>query len=271
MKNISLLFILSLLVVSVTPTYAKDKLVIISDIDDTIKRSFVRDSMRELTNAFRVEKMAFFAMNELYAAILQANNGSRIHYVSNAVRTIMQKSHQKFLKVNNYPQGKLWLRDKFFEKDHKIRSIIKIIESEKPQYVILIGDNSQQDINFYNAIVKSYSDKKIIFKTYIKILYSQKIEKKILVLKNKQIGFITPIEIALNIMQQTGLLTLQDVTKLIKNYVASTTWKLNNDPYIIPSWSNCSDYVWDKKYPILDPAQVDIKKYVNFRCENGPK
>ena len=137
---------------------------IISDIDDTIKRSEVLDKKRLLKNTFVAPYQAVKGMPALYQRLKE--RGAYFHYVS-ASPWQLYPSLQPFMQAY-YPKGTLMLRhfrlkDSSFIKflgasiDYKIEKISAIIERYKKHKFILIGDSGEHDAEIYAAIYQQYS------------------------------------------------------------------------------------------------------------------
>eukprot|EP00466_Bigelowiella_natans_P002525 jgi/Bigna1/65663/fgenesh1_kg.122_\ len=80
---------------------------VISDIDDTIKLTEVKDRRKMLSNTFLYDFVAVDGMNELYS--LLKDKGAAFHYVSNSPWQL-QPDLQDFLNQANFPQGSFHLK-----------------------------------------------------------------------------------------------------------------------------------------------------------------
>lgn len=143
----------------------KAQQLVISDIDDTIMRSFTRTKVKRLftTLFYSAQKRKVIPTTKnLYLNFDQDN--SLFFYVSkseiNLIRIISE-----FILHNNLPQGPLFLTPylNFLQllknkKDinFKYKSICYILNHHEPKPVILIGDDTQADMTVYTEIVKKY-------------------------------------------------------------------------------------------------------------------
>ncbi len=279
MKNmiLSALVILSVAMLSVVAKAGNRKVLLVSDIDDTIKVSHVLSTAGKVTRSVNFT-VPFTGMSQLYQLIINQNiNSTHTAYISNAPKLIagepvMRISHEAFLSYNHFPKGDLLLRDSLLEKNHKIKTIRQLVESMKPELVILIGDNGERDIEIYDQATKELSHLGIQTQTYIHQLYSSKslihdvsqallpdlitnnlpIELGQMILPG-QVGFVTPIEIALD-LKNKNLLDQFSLDWMI-NKIAPVI--LNEDYFDIdtlgsvtfPSFKNCTDFKWTSNIP----------------------
>ena len=127
--------------------------VIITDIDDTIKISHILDKADALKRS-QSSSSVFLDMPESLA-LIQNQTQASVYYVSNGPALLMTLSHSNFLKENAFPVGTLSMNATGIG-NTKVERIQKIIQNEKPQRLILIGDNGEKDIQIYDTITKKY-------------------------------------------------------------------------------------------------------------------
>ena len=196
------------------------KVLLISDIDDTIKVSHVLSYKSwDPSVVLRVINSAtpFKGMASLYQTIKNQNYAQfNMVYLSNALSkkfglTFIENSHKKLIKNNGFPEGEMLLKDVAFDKEHKIKAIREMVKKYNPNVVIMIGDNGEQDAVVYNQATAELKLQGIYAVTYIHQLYwSQSAEEKGQLLKIDQTGYATPFEIAYDLylrklMNQTSL------------------------------------------------------------------
>ena len=217
------------------------KVVVVSDIDDTIKVSNVLDKSSAIENSNRTDNI-FYGMPELYHAI-QQTTGAKLFYLSNAPKGLMSYYHRQLLTQNNFPEGTLLLRGNVLSKTHKIKSIREIVKNENPTTLILIGDNGEHDPEVYAQAKKEFPSLKI--HTYIRMAYSQLSEEdQGTVLQQGQIGFVTPIEIALS-LSENSFVTDEQINLLEAHFVP---FAMNQQPELMtgtlafPAWQDCRDH-----------------------------
>lgn len=143
----------------------KQGISVISDIDDTIKISQVRDKRALLSNTFYRPFRAVANMAELYRRILQQKNVT-FHYVSASPWQLYQPL-QDFITEQHFPAGSFHLRlfrwkdSNFFNiftssKDYKIETIQSLINCCLERRFILIGDSGEHDPEIYASIARQY-------------------------------------------------------------------------------------------------------------------
>lgn len=266
----------SLLIIYVFPVLASSgKVLLVSDIDDTIKVSHVLSTIGKFSRAADVTT-PFQGMAELYHLIINENPSStKVIYLSNAPENlaglpVLKISHQTFLSLNHFPPGELSLRQDIFETNHKLKELQRLLKNEKPDVVILIGDNGERDAEIYHQIALEFSSAKIKIVTYIHQLYSvqnsifkpdflEEMGKPIL---SDQNGFVTPIEISLKLNEQ-GLLSGSGVDWMIQHIapaiVSEERYKWDGlRPLTFPHFKNCQDFKWI--YPRSTELQPLISK-----------
>ncbi|MCB0350687.1 MAG: DUF2183 domain-containing protein [Bdellovibrionales bacterium] len=145
------------------------KTIIITDVDDTIKDSRIRNTSEMIKRSVRTgPDMVVIEMNQVLAEARRKFAVPSIFYVSK-VPPFMSDFHIDFLNRNDFPPGAL--KSWNYEPDYKFITISEIINIESPTLVILIGDNGESDPDVYNRISKKYSGRGIEFKTYIRKAY----------------------------------------------------------------------------------------------------
>lgn len=197
---------------------ATKKVIVVSDIDDTLKVSHILNPARA---AARVANYSahFTGMAQLFQLLArQPGTQTDFVYLSNAPSNIAGfktwlPAHQRFLEHNNFPKGILNLRDDIHEKDHKIIEIRKLVKMQAPDVMIFLGDNGERDTEIYRQAVQEFQNTSIEFVTFIHQVYKTEngfldgllrleIGKK---LGPGQTGYVTPVEIALELQQHALL------------------------------------------------------------------
>lgn len=271
MKKI-IIFLLTL-----ASSFSFARTLIISDIDDTIKVSHILSTSDKVSRATDVST-PFTGMAQLYQLILNENIAdSKIVYLSNAPETVagiplMAISHQEFLSNNHFPKGELDLNESIFNSDHKITEIRRLIEIEKPDLVILVGDNGERDAEVYHQAFLEYGGKYRTI-TFIHQLYSSKVPFYLpnfmaeigKTLYKEQVGYVTPVEIAIELNQQN--IFSQKSVEWLLNHVADyivqeqSSWIDQFKPISFPSFKNCGDFKW--KWPVTERLNPIYQKIMN--------
>jgi len=137
---------------------------IISDIDDTIKQSFVNNKKKLLRTAFLEKYTAVPEMRDWYQ-ILAKERQAAFHYVSSSPIQLYP-ALQEFMHAEHYPEGSIHLREatRWSEvlprpgssKQHKSAAIARLLHSFKDRHFILIGDSGGNDALIYASFAKSH-------------------------------------------------------------------------------------------------------------------
>ena len=139
---------------------------LISDIDDTIKVSQVRDRKELLANTFLRPFKAAPGMAELYRR--WAGSGVAFHYVSGSPWQLYLPLAE-FLEDAGFPQGSFHLKH-FRLKDRSVASIFSSQEAYKLAAIepiltayperrfLLIGDSGEQDPEIYTRLVTQHPE-----------------------------------------------------------------------------------------------------------------
>lgn len=251
------------------------KVLLVSDIDDTIKVSHVLSNIGKISRASDVTT-PFMGMAPLYQLIINQNPAStKVIYLSNAPEELagipaLKYSHQTFLSLNHFPPGQLLLREDFFEENHKIKVLRQLIDQETPDVLIMVGDNGERDAEIYHQIVTEYSYSKMQMHTFIHQLYASKnsflvpnfLEEIGKTIYPEQNGYVTPIEIGLK-LNENGLFKTISVDWMIQHMVpaivAEKRFKWDGlKPLTFPQFMNCTDFKWNS--PIPQSLQKLIQK-----------
>lgn len=257
------------------------KVLLISDIDDTIKVSHVL-SYKSWDPAVILRIInsttPFKGMASLYQTLKNQNYTQfNMVYLSNALSkkyglTFIENSHKKLIKNNGFPEGELLLKDVAFDKEHKIKSIREMVKKYNPTVVIMIGDNGEQDAVVYSQAAEELKAQGIYSATYIHQLYwSGSQEEKGQLLKLGQTGYATPFEIAYDLYFRK-LMNQSSLDWMIKNMIPDISQEKSKFFLIdiltavtFPSFKNCADFKWI--WPIQNSPEItQFKNHVLDRC-----
>lgn len=247
---------------------AQAKTILISDIDDTIKNSHVLDKSDAFFNADKFENTVL-GMSELYKAAKDTDKDLKFFYVTNAPKSLMAASHRAFIALNKYPRGAIRLRESLFQSDFKITEIRKILKAEKPDAVVLIGDNGEKDVYFYEQIVGEFPN--IKFVTYIHQIYSTfNSEDTGAPLRRGQTGFVTALDLALHLRKE-GVVSPALAIDFVRDFVSvyATENEMREDgPQAIPSWVDCRNHQWTARdYDLsMEAGYQKAKDRILERC-----
>lgn len=253
---------------------AEENVVLVSDIDDTIKVSHVLDIDSVLANTIQVNN-SFLGMAELYHSMKADKKANKIVYLSSAPDFAMQKLHEKFLSKSKFPEGTLMLSLKIDNRNHKISALRKLITEQAPSELILIGDNGERDAEIYRQIQTEYPALKMttfIHQAYSRFGYRGNFGKP---LEENQIGYATSIDLAAHLLEQ-GYLSEASYESLINKIVPLSLKESNyverGRPMMFPAWLDCRDYV-ATKLPASETIQSLVTKFekrIGDRCGREP-
>jgi hypothetical protein len=231
--------------------------VLVSDIDDTVRQTNVRDlgSMTVLKNA------EFAGMATLYKDL--ANNSvDQIDYVTGAPSAI-KKTSEFFLYWNGFPDGKVHARNILFDTiTHKVRTIKKIIEKTEPKLLLMIGDNGEHDTDSYTRIEEEFSGETVIF---MHQLFDDEIPKN-------QIPWLTSADLAVH-FYALDLVSSAVVDDVLEDVIVKLESRDNSDrERVFPSWAQCKTFFKNYSRPQVSLSvsqQSQLEKYESFlqkRC-----
>ncbi len=233
--------------------------VLISDIDDTIKITAVKNP-RIIGFAARDEEFA--GLSALYSYFLChlgpidcLDTGGRGVIDKNVIYVTGQpgKLHKlgdKFLRKNKYPnsQNILWKDAKESTLDFKKNIIEKYISSHSPDNkYILIGDNGEYDPLVYQYIHGKFSTQ--IIATFIHMLY-QPSGVKHLLLEN-QVAYLTSVDLAVH-FYNLRLIDGEKLQKIIDLGNKEVKGRINN---IVKPWFACKYFNHMNWFPQLSGSK----------------
>jgi len=140
---------------------------VISDIDDTIKVTDVRDRDELLANTFLREYRAVRGMSEVYAAL--AAQGAAFHYVSGSPQPLHEPLRTFLFERAGFPAGSLHLQGARLADgeildllepsvEHKLASIRALLAAFPGRRFLLIGDSGEADASIYTTIENEHPD-----------------------------------------------------------------------------------------------------------------
>jgi len=251
------------------------KMILISDIDDTIKLTRIvnRGHMTsELENAFNAHG-AFVGMAQIYS-MLNAS-GVEIDYVSGAPRLISHLPND-FLEDSRFPSGPVFLRSNPFSstENFKVSTIRGILQKNLGVPVILIGDNGERDCASYGRIKEDPAVGSMVHGIYIHKLYEG--PPSMTPLKGQHI-FVTAGELALALHADALLSTdqLREVLVAVRDGLASTDSITRN--HTLPAFAEIREAdveaAFGQKWPQDEVAEQllrDLKSRELKRAGLGP-
>ncbi|RME15969.1 MAG: DUF2183 domain-containing protein [Bdellovibrio sp.] len=229
------------------------KTLVISDIDDTLKVSHVRnffDALRYMNKTHA----RFKGMREALYLLSHLDSEVEFFYLSNAPEMFMERYHRNFLEEGQFPQGLLVLRNHLSRKDHKLYFLRKWIRKQRPRKVILLGDNGEKDPFVYYQISQEFPE--VSFYVYIHILYPS-----VHRLYPNEVGFVTPVEVLWD-LKSKGLIQGKALKPFLDHFLWEAIQETDPEPYsplFFPKWIECQDFKWIWKGPSLELQALENK------------
>lgn len=143
-------------------------LTVVSDIDDTIRVTEVRDTKRMLDNTFVQEFRAVSGMAALYTDWANRHH-ARFHYLS-ASPAQLARPLESFLADSGFPEGSVSLRtvemrSNFFKTvldlfdappEYKLVELAWLMQALPERRYVLVGDSGQNDPEVYGEIARRF-------------------------------------------------------------------------------------------------------------------
>lgn len=253
------------------------KTILVSDIDDTVKLANVQNLGEAAYYSFD-DSSRFLGMSELYSLIKKDNSDLDVFYLSKAPSWLMAGTHTRLLKNGHFPEGQYIPRTSYPASLHKIFSLRDIIDRTHPDQVIFFGDNGEQDSPVYEQIKNEYQGKGIHFLQFIRLVYaSQGYPQVGVLLAPDQIGFVSPIEVSLE-LKKAGVLSQQSVQWMLDNVMPLAASELPSDQqdevpvpgapvrfagiWAFPEYVRCNDFIW-KWDDVMTSSSMALARFKN--------
>lgn len=137
---------------------------VISDIDDTVKITQVRDRQQMLLNTFARSFKAAPGMAQHYQRMAR-NPQTRFHYLSSSPIQLLPPL-QDFLRESGYPRGSMHLRESTTlrtlipgegeSRAHKLSRIARLMEDFPQRRFLLVGDSGELDPEIYGEVARKH-------------------------------------------------------------------------------------------------------------------
>lgn len=242
------------------------QLVLISDIDDTIKITGVKDP--KMMMAYGVRDEEFFGLSNLYNSFLCnkgpsdcLSTGGRGVFDKNVVYVTGQpgplhKLGEKFLRKNNFPMAPniLWKDSKKSTLDFKKEIIEKYIKMSPPNNkYILVGDNGEYDAQVYQYITGKYGDR--VLASFIHMLYPPAGDKNLLL--SGQIAYLTSVDLAVHFFNMKEI----DGDSFQKIIDAGNKEILNKDNNLLKPWFACKYFKFKNWFPKIQGQSASLEMF----------
>lgn len=270
-----------MLVVACAQTVAHARVLLISDVDDTIRVTHVKVKAKAFwRGAFYNE--AFTGMAPLYHLVKSMPEGARIDYVSNKPRKLENipgtVTHEKFLAV--FPDGenllvRAALNDNPEEKRaHKHAAIQRLLAEALTDLppgerlaVALVGDNGEDDPRVYDEAVRLARAKltdgfrnRVRFHQFIRNVYGTDGQA----LRDGQHPFTTAGELAL-LLARDGVFTTEQKAE-VASFVEGLPADFSNYAAYAPKWINCSNHPKNSLHTLAtDASLADVAAKTELR------
>jgi len=148
---------------------------VISDIDDTIRNSFVLDTMRLFESTFTRQFRPVPGINKAYQALTKKLSTKKdpavFHYVSGSPISLLEPL-QSFIKNHGFRPGPMHLQLTTLDSiqaverlqqllDYKVGVISEIVKDFPKRNYVFIGDSGQTDPEVYGTIYRDMAQKKL--------------------------------------------------------------------------------------------------------------
>lgn len=145
------------------------KTILITDVDDTLKDSRVRNRWEMLKRGPRTgPEMLIPGVVEALHQIVSLRQVQSVFYVSK-IPSFLDAFHEEFLTRHAFPDGELYSRS--WQKDFKFRTIREIIYREQAMHVVLIGDNGESDPQVFYRLQQYFARQGVTFEVRIRRAY----------------------------------------------------------------------------------------------------
>lgn len=261
MKSLILALIATLSVQSALAT----EVLVISDIDDTLKVSHILSKRGALSSVFD-DDSRFVGMAEVFQALEKNISDIEFHYVSLAPRILMEEQHLDFIEENGFPFTQLHTNPGIRQDPELKEKVIRqLISSRNPQLVLLVGDNGQFDAPVYDLMQKEFPATPMI--TLIREAYSS-YGKSEFPTMNGQIGFVTSVEVSL-VLLEAELLEWQDYKRIETKVFKRLKKEKGRETFgemVFPWWQDCRDFIWQWPLAPASPQLDFIKSKISNKC-----
>ncbi len=231
--------------------------IVISDIDDTIRHSNVRQ-LHKLTVLKQTE---FAGLSKLYRQLEKVV--SRFEYVSGVPEQLKSVS-QFFIFWNLFPQGRLFARDTQFDTvAHKLNAIDQVVRETLPARMLMFGDNGEHDAEIYDRASKKYLNTDSVI--FMHQLYDDEIPAG-------QIAYLTSIDLTLS-LHARGFVSAEGVNEVLTfAFNRMTSNKKKDREEFFPSWAECRLFLKNYSRPAVKLSRSNemivefYERYLHQRC-----
>ena len=239
------------------------EIVLISDVDDTLKRTHVLGNFSggpSFDNDFT-------GLNTLYQILACRKNigdigadqpciqtideadpeQTGVYYVT-AAPSFLNYWGRKFLKKNKFPAGYFFYKPNWGDSSYtfKVETIKGILEDYEDEVVevVLVGDNGEKDPAIYDAIAQHFQNSKLHITTYIHLIYAYSglyEETGVKPLEGQKM-YLTAVDLAFDfylkdwIHASDVMVVYHEVMRKLNSSDSDEVKK------VIPGWMKCHEY-----------------------------
>ena len=141
---------------------------VISDIDDTVKITQVRDQQQMLLNTFARRFAAVPGMAEHYRRLAARDPQTRFHYLSSSPIQLAP-ALGAFLRDEGFPPGSIHLRESTTwrtlipgdgeSRAHKLAGIARLMDDFPQRRFLLVGDSGELDPEIYGEVARTQAQR----------------------------------------------------------------------------------------------------------------
>lgn len=218
-----------------TPMVCSATPLVISDIDDTLKVTQVRDTLRLSLSALETGRH-FVGMPSLMKGL--AEKGAKFAYISAAPKNLATTLHQGFLDEHKFPKGELLLRESGADKiAFKVKAISEQIRRHKPTSLVLFGDNGEFDPAIFAQVKQLFPKLKI--QSFIHTVYRRGLMP--ISYSERNLPHATAVEAAFR-LESMGMIDRATRMKIETEVEAGIGKDEKNEfirPQVFPVWIDC--------------------------------
>ena len=248
-------------------TIARESLLVIANVEDTLKISHVQnfwDSLNYDTN----NKKRYLGMSEALNILAAANPSARFVYLTRGTELVSGKIEREFLVNFKFPRGEFKDFNKGPYSTTRLADLRKVIQLSGAKKVIVLTHNGASDPAIFNTLAGEFKD--IDFNQYIHLVYSTSSSTEVGTdLFTNQTGYVTSVELLVD-WQQKGFTGLTETVKFASSMVGKVITEnpevSQEDEVAIPTFVNCDDFQWrwpvDGDFKVLAP----LREHLGHRC-----
>lgn len=255
--------------------FAQPQPLVITDIDDTLKQSYVRASGKERWKFYWYSAQSNRAFSQIsyviYALVCKPqinynincdsysedneDFNSKLHYVTGSPGPLAHFGSE-FLETLQFPRGAMHNRplSNPSTKSFKLQTIERIVREFHPQTLILLGDNGQWDSAVYQQITQLPLTPPSTY-VFIRKVYDAPVASEIML---GQVGFYSSVDLAFY-LRAKGLISQKDFEMIL---IKTLEDDRSEHSQVIPEFMSCSN--WRSDLAKFEPSPNDFENHGNY-------